>query len=187
MDVSRFRSTLKFDGARPNLFRVLVNLPPALLGAAGSTRETFNNQFSLVARAASIPQSTLGVAIVNYMGREISLAGNRTFSEWTVTVMNDEDYSIRRTFELWMAGINSHVTNVRRPDFASATDYTSECIVEHFGKTGEDNIIATYRMQNAWPTDVSDIQLDWGSNDQVEEYTVTFRFDDWIDGAGSLA
>lgn len=180
MDISRFRSSLVGDGARPNLFRVVVNLPPALLATENRTSEVFASRFELLCRAAAVPASTVNKVPVAYQGREVYLAGNRTFADWTVTVLNDEDFSIRRTFELWMAGLNSHVTNVRRADFASATSYTADCIVEHLGKT-PDSVIARYKMEHCWPTDLSDIQLDWSNNDQIEEFTVTFSFDDWVD------
>lgn len=180
MDISRFRAQLPFDGARPNLFRVIVNLPANLQGLVNQSRESFGGKFSMMCRTAAIPQSMLGAVPVPYQGREIFLAGNRTFADWTVTLYNDEDYTIRRTFELWMAALNSHVGNVRRPEFASATSYTADCIVEQLGKTGEDVVIARYRMENAFPIDLAEISLDWGSNDQLEEYQVTFKFDNWV-------
>jgi hypothetical protein len=46
-------------------------------------------------KSAQLPESTIGVVPVFYFGRELKYAGNRTFPDWTVTVINDEDFSIR--------------------------------------------------------------------------------------------
>lgn len=186
MDISNFRAQFKGDGARANLFRVILNLPQPLLTAAGVTRN-FGESFSIMCRSAAIPASMVGSAVVPYMGREIYLAGNRTFADWTVTVLNDEDYSIRKVFERWLSMINSHVENIRHPDFASSTSYTSDCIVEHLSKLGPENVIASYKMQNAFPIDVSEVQLDWATNDTIEEFNITFKYDNWDLADDSLA
>ena len=45
-----------------------------------------------------------------------------------------------------------------------------------------------------FPTDLSEITLDWGDNDTIEEYTVTFAYDYWTrikspmtGGSGTIA
>ena len=173
------------DGARPNLFRVTVNLPTALqsLNAGG----IFGTKLSISARATQIPGSTIGKVPVSYQGRQVYLAGNRTFADWTVTVMNDEDFIVRNALEQWSAAINTHRTNVRLEGLAGSYDYVSDCIVEHLGKTGEDTVINTYIMESAFPIDIQPIDLDWGDNDRIEEFTVTFSFDDWVDPSESVA
>lgn len=175
MDITKFRSALQRDAARPNLFRVTLNLPAGLVQAD----RQFNSKFSFMCRAAQIPGSTLGRLPVAYMGREIGLAGNRTFTDWTVTILNDEDFQIRRTLEEWMRGMNSHQENVRSEQFLSSTSYVATGIVDHLGKSGEDNVIASYTIINAWPMDLSPIDLGWDQNDTAEEYTATFSMDYW--------
>jgi len=174
MDIANFRAQLVGDGARPNLFRVTLNLPAGI-----SSSGSFNEKFSILCRAASIPASSLGAAPVAYMGREVQLAGNRTFADWSVTVLNDEDFSIRNTIEDWMAKINSHRTNVRDESFISATSYTSNALVEHLGKSGEDNIIASYNVLALWPKELDAINLAYDQNNQIEEYGITFSMDYW--------
>jgi len=184
MDISQFRAEMNRDGARPNLFRVTVSLPQALLNL--SEGGAFGTKLVMTARASQIPGSSIGKVSVPYMGREIFLAGNRTFGDWSVTIMNDEDYLIRRVLERWMSAINSHRTNVRREDLGGSFDYVSDCLVEHLGKT-PDTIIATYVMENVWPVDLTPIDLDFGTNDVIEEFTATFSFDDWRDLADEVA
>lgn len=177
MDITKFRAGMTGDGARPNLFQIQVNLPAQLQTL--NTGGRFADKLDISCRAAQIPGSTLGKVVAQYQGREVFFAGNRTFADWTITVINDEDFLVRRTIEQWMAALNSHRTNVRRADLINPSSYAADCIVEHLGKAGPDSVIARYRMFSAFPIDLSPIELEWGTNDALEEYTVTFSFDYW--------
>jgi len=174
MDITNFRSQLVRDGARPNLFRVTMSLPAGIDGGS-----KFNEKFSLLCRAASIPASSIGKAPLAYMGREIQLAGNRTFADWSVTVINDEDFQLRNAIETWMSKLNSHTTNVRDENFISATSYISDALVEQLGKVGEDFVVASYNVQAIWPTELESINLSWDTNNTIEEFGVTFASDYW--------
>lgn len=171
-NISEFRSQFAFDGARPNLFQVEMTFPLGIPGVAGS-------QLTFMCKTAALPGSTIGTVSVPYFGRDIKLAGNRTFADWTITILNDENFLVRRAFELWMADINSHATNLRATQALNGAGggYTVDAIVRQYGKTG--NEIKTYQMIGAFPTDLSQIDLDWGSNDTIEEYSVTLAYQYW--------
>jgi hypothetical protein len=108
-NVNQFRSQMTGDGARPNLFEVTLPFP------AFSAPGTAQQKTTFMARSAQLPGSTLGIVPVNYFGRELKFVGNRTFADWTINVINDEDFVIRNAFERWMNAINSHSLNVRNP------------------------------------------------------------------------
>jgi hypothetical protein len=176
-NVSTFRSKMAFDGARPNLFKVLMTAP------AINTRANPGADLEYFVRATSIPGSTIGTVTVPYMGREIKLAGNRTFADWTVTVINDENFSYRGLFEEWMDSINLHEGNYRQGT-GNSTDYTDPTgtVVQQLAKTGDfssPQVVRQYKFYNLFPIDISEITLDWGDNDSVEEFTVTFAYDYW--------
>jgi hypothetical protein len=179
-NVQDFRSRLQFDGARPNLFDVQLAFPP-LVGTGGtapSTYGTAQEQMTFRARASSLPGDTVSSVGVNYFGREIKVAGNRTFPDWSFTVINDEDFTIRTAFERWMSGINSHVQNLRAPEFIQGDGgYQSDAFVTQYGKTGD--ILKRYRIVGAFPADMSPIELDWSANDSIEEFTVTLAYQWW--------
>jgi|TARA_Y100000389_G_scaffold99437_1_gene96169 hypothetical protein len=164
-DISAFKSNLTAGGARPNLFEAVVNNP--INAAADST-------FRFVCRAAQLPGSTIPAIDVPYFGRQVRIAGNRTFEPWTVTIINDENFSVRNTLEQWMANINSHEANIQ---LAAQTAYKSDSEVKHYAKDG--STIATYRFYGLFPTELGAIELSWDANDQIEEYTVTFAYDYW--------
>jgi hypothetical protein len=50
--------------------------------------------------------------------------------------------------------------------------------VLQYGKDGE--LIRQYDIIGAFPTTVSDIQLDWDTTNQIETFTVTFAYDYWL-------
>jgi hypothetical protein len=128
-------------------------------------------------KTAQIPGSTLGVVPVQYFGRELKFVGNRTFTDWTITIINDEDFVIRNAFERWMAGINSHNLNVRNPAALAPLGYSVDGDVTQFGKNG--NTLKKYKFIGLFPTDLTPIDVDWGSNDTIEEFTVTLAFQWW--------
>ena len=182
-NLTDFRSKLPLDGARPNLFEVDMFLPGfATEGRATDAKE----KLRFMIKSAQLPGSTIGVVPVFYFGRELKFAGNRTFPDWTVTIINDEDFSIRTAFERWLNAINSHGTNVRDSRaYNPNTGYTADLTVNQFAKNavrgtvGTNGIIKTYKFIGAFPTDISPIDLDWGSNDTIEEFTVTFSYQWW--------
>ncbi|MGH7744609.1 MAG: phage tail protein [Candidatus Dormibacteria bacterium] len=167
-DIGSFRAQLQEDGARPNLFEVSLQFPSWV-----STGGLAGQKSSFLVKAAQLPGSTIGVAPLFYFGREVKLAGNRQYQDWTVQVINDEDFVIRNALELWINGINDPAGNIRNPN-AGILDggYGVDAIVSQFGKTGA--IIKTYNLIGVWPYDLSAIELDWGANDTVEEFAVTW-------------
>jgi T4-like virus tail tube protein gp19 len=171
-NVAEFRANMIGDGARPNLFEVALTFPTiAQDSTAASQKATF------MAKTAQLPGSTVGTVPVFYFGRELKFAGNRSFTDWSVSIINDEDFTIRKSLESWMNAINSHASNVRNAAAASPSGYTVDAAVTQYGKTG--NTLKKYKFVGMWPVDITPIDLDWGSNDTIEEYQVTFAYQWW--------
>jgi hypothetical protein len=170
-NVSEFRSNMVGDGARPNLFQVTLAFPTFTNGSEASQKTTF------LAKTAQLPGSSVGTARLSYFGREVKFAGNRNFADWTIQIINDEDFLIRNAFERWLNGINSHKGNVRSLNAASPLDYTVDASVSQFSKAGD--VIKTYKFVGMFPVDIAPIELDWGANDAIEEFSVTLAYQWW--------
>jgi hypothetical protein len=171
-NVAEFRANMIGDGARPNLFQVTLTFPTiAANGTAAGQKTTF------MAKSAQLPGSTVGTVPVFYFGRELKFAGNRTFTDWTLQIINDEDFVVRNALESWMNAINSHTGNVRNAGAVNPTGYTVDAVVTQYGKAG--NELKSYKFVGVFPLDVAPIDLDWGSNDVIEEYSATFAFQYW--------
>ena len=169
--VNEFRSQMVGDGARPNLFDVSMPFPGFSAPGNAQTKLTF------MCKTAQLPGSTIGVVPVQYFGRELKFVGNRTFADWTLTVINDEDFVIRNAFERWMNGINSHSLNVRNPIALAPGGYTVDGEVTQFGKTGDQ--LKRYKFLGLFPTELTPIDVDWGSNDTIEEFSITLAYQWW--------
>ena len=125
-------------------------------------------------KGAQIPGADLGLVEVPYFGRNIKLAGNRTFAEWTTTVINDEDFAVHAGLTNWMNAINGHGENNRS---ITGTDYQVDAQVTHYKKEGD--IAKAVTMINCWPQSVAAIDLAWDTNDVIEEFAVTWQYDYW--------
>ena len=166
-DVTQFRTELTGDGARANLFDVQLQFPSFVpIGGQAAAKSSFQ------VKAAQLPGISVGMAPLYYFGREVKLAGNRSYQDWTIQVINDEDFSIRKAFEQWANGINDPTGNIRNPA-ASVIDggYGVDALVSQYSKTGD--VIKQYKFVGLWPMDVSPIEVDWAQNDAIQEFTVT--------------
>jgi hypothetical protein len=161
-------------GARPALFEIYL-IPPPGVGADQDSQD----KFRFTCRGASIPAATIQAIDVGYFGRKIKVQGDRTFSDWQVTVMNDEDFLVRSMFEKWSNALNRLESNIRDPNFTGdENSYKCDMNVIQYGKDGE--LIRQYDIIGAFPTTVSEIQLDWDTTNQIETFTVTFAYDYWL-------
>src|SRR6056300_1964549 len=125
-NVNEFAGALKSGGARPSLFQVQITNP--INGVADA-------QVPFLCKAAQIPEATLSAIEVPYYGRNIKLAGTRTFAEWSPTIINDEDFAIRNAMEQWSNAINSFQGNIS--DVASSPSlYKANAQVTQYGKDG---------------------------------------------------
>jgi len=190
--ITDFKSKLAGGGARPNLFEVSIPAFPdaatAFWSGAASDDESenptanANENFRFLCKAAQLPASTIASVPVAFRGRELKVAGERTFDPWTVTIINDEDFSLRTAFEAWMNKLSKldDATGVTNP-----TSYMTDAYVHQLGRGAEkfaatndggtSAILRTYKFYSIFPTNVSAIELSYDTTNTVEEFTVEFQ------------
>jgi hypothetical protein len=147
------------SGARASLYKVRI--------------EKLGGKVEFLCKASSLPASTIGEVEVPYLGRMIKVPGNRTFDTWTVTIINDIDFEIRRQTEKWLNSINGHEDNL---GFASLRDVYSDAHVTQLGRDGAE--LYTYHIVDMFPTEMAQIDLSFDS-EEIEEYDVTFTYNYW--------
>ena len=125
-------------------------------------------------KGAGLPASVIASVDVPFRGRQLRVAGDRTFEPWTITVINDSEMKVRNSFETWMNGINEHVNN---QGLTNPSDYQADMIVEQLDKDG--TVTKTYTLRGAFPTNVSQIDLSYDTNDAIEEFTVEINYQYW--------
>ena len=164
--VDDLKAKLTGGGARPNLFKATINFP----GYAGGNTELT----SFLCKAAQMPSSVIGQIDVPFRGRQLKVAGDRTFENWTITVLNDTGFRVRNAMETWMNGINEHVNNV---GITNPSDYQADMVVEQLDRDGA--TLKSYTIRGAFPVNISQIDVDYGTNDAIEEFTVELAYQYW--------
>ena len=188
--LSKFHSKLQGGGARPNLFEVQIpNLPDAALNSTPNADwgTDIQENFSILCKAANLPASNVASIDVPFRGRTLKVAGDRTIDNWTITVINDEDFGIRNAMEAWMNGIArlSNNTGATNPDA-----YMIDAVVHQLGRgysgnkhskknsdtSGDTKVtpLKSYKFIDIFPVAVSAIDLSYDSSDTIEEFTVEF-------------
>ena len=170
-NLSSFTQALQGGGARANQFMVTM-------GGAGATGLTGN--FHFLCRSAQVPALTIGEVAVPYRGRVIYLAGDRTYDAWTVTIMNDRNYSVRAFLENWMDDM-SDIGGTTKANAISAASYYANATVQQLDRNNSP--IRLYKLEGLWPTTLDAIDLSYDANDAIEEFGATFRFN-WLTAGG---
>ena len=173
--ISQFKSQLIGGGARPNLFEVeLTTLPAGIAWPA--------DNFRYMCKAAQLPASVIANIDIPFRGRIFKVAGDRTIEPWSITIINDEDFRIRKAMEEWVDFIAKLENNLGATDPSA---YMVNAKVFQLGRgaapssqnnSGDRNaVLREYEFIDIFPTSVSSIDLSYDSSDTIEEFVVDFQ------------
>ncbi len=175
------KSALTGGGDRPSKFEIRMVIPGVGAGDAAASEK-----LTMTCAGASIPPMILGVTSVPYFGREVKVAGDRVFPEWTLTVINDEDYLVRRVLERWSHGVNTVRKNTTIAPYGSnPATYKTDAFVYKYGKDG--SLLREYQLVGCWPSLITPIELNWADRDRIAEFQVTLQYDYWHNTSEILA
>ena len=179
-----FKGKLIGGGARSNLFECELYWP-----SGASPENADDNDLAERARfmikAASLPASTISNIAIPFRGRQLKIAGDRTFEPWSITVINDVDFKLRDSFERWMNLMNKHEDNA---GLTNPTSYQKDLVIRQLGRSSMDQhtsgeaipVLKEYQFRGAFPTTVSSIDLSYENTDAIEELTVELEYQ-WFD------
>ena len=171
-NLSAFTQALQGGGARANQFMVTM-------GGAGAAGMSSN--FHFLCRSATIPAMTIGEVAVPYRGRTIYLAGDRVYDAWTITVMNDRNYTVRSFLESWMDDMGD-IGGTTKANTISSASYYATATIKQLDRN--DAPIRSYKLEGVWPTALDAIDLSFDANDAIEEFGCSFRFN-WMTTGGT--
>ena len=192
--LSDFKAKLGAGGARPNLFEVDVKFPPGInLNVQGDALNgDMNNpkiqeEFTFLCKAASLPASTVANIDIPFRGRTFKVAGDRTFEAWTITVINDENFGIYKSFQSWMQNVAQYgdAAGLTTPSSYMGNGFVSQLGRSKVGAQGASGssaastVLAEYQFVDIWPSTVSNIDLSYDSSDAIEEFTVDLQVQYW--------
>ena len=167
-NISDFVSKLKGGGARANQFKVTMPFP----GFAAVGGETESMAF--LCSATTLPASTVGEVIVPFRGRNIYMAGDREFEQWSTTIINDTDFLVRNAIERWSNGINNMSDN---EGLVNPVDYQVDAFVDHLDRNG--NTIKSYTFRGMFPVSLGTIDLNYDPATNLETFECTWRYQYW--------
>ena len=167
-NISDFVSKLKGGGARANQFKVTMPFP----GFAAVGGETESMAF--LCSATTLPASTVGEIVVPFRGRNIYMAGDREFEQWSTTIINDTDFLVRNAIERWSNGMNNMSDN---EGLVNPVDYQVDAFVDHLDRNG--NTIKSYTFRGMFPVSVGSIALTYDPATALETFECTWRYQYW--------
>ena len=172
--IQELKTALNGRGARANLFQIDFSFPNLSgLDADLSSTTALDTAGRILCKAAAVPGFTVGTIEVPYRaGRRIKIPGDRTFADWTVTIINDENHTLRRAFNAWVNLISNG--NYNSQTKSTVQDYYKDITCFHL--KGDNSISRKYQLTDAFPTDVSAIDLSFDSTDTISEFTVNFQY-----------
>ena len=178
-NINTFKSKLKGGGARANQFEVHMNFPSFAGGASEAEEMTF------LCTSTTTPASTVSEVPVAFRGRTLYLAGDRTFETWSTTVINDTDFKIYRAVERWLNGINDLETNESaRINPVGLDSYMVDAEITHLDRNSHP--LKRWKFNGLFPTALPGIALDYGTNDAIETFDVTWRYQWFTTDSGGL-
>lgn len=168
-NISDFKAQMIGGGARANQFRVELAFPSYV-----SAGPIIGLKTQFLCKAAQLPASTLDNIPVQYRGRAVNIAGERTFAPWTIGIYNDTDFGIRNAMEQWSNGVQNLTTTNGR---TNPRDYQVDLLVHQLDRNGA--TVKTYKFVDAYPTEIGAIALDFDSVNTIETFDVTFTYNYW--------
>ena len=169
--ISQFKTALGGGGVRPNLFEVRMDASNLTQFMGGVPAENL----AFMCKAAALPAQNVASIDVPFRGRQFKVAGDRTIDNWTITVINDENFAIRNAMERWSQSIIDLATNQGQ---IAPTNYMSSADVFQYSRQKGDGesvgVLKQYRFIDIFPVTVGDIALSYESGDTIEEFDVEF-------------
>ena len=163
--IDRFKANISGGGARANQYMVTFG------NAAGAV---FDQKTQFLVKTTQLPGQTITEIPVNFRGRQLFLAGDRTFETWSTTVINDTEFHIRTQIERWMNSINNLETNTGLNDLR---EYSADCVVTQLDR--DNRILREYKLKSCWPTILGPVELSYDTVSDIETFDITWRYIDF--------
>ena len=164
-NINDFKAKLAGGGARPNQFKVTMPFP-GYSQVGGEIEE-----LAFLCRATSLPGMQVPSFGVPFRGRNIKIAGDRTFEDWNISVYNDTNFKLRNAFERWSNGINNMTDN---EGLTNPADYQVDAFVDQLDRNGA--TLKSYTLRGAFPVIIAPIELTYDEQTAVEQFDVTFSY-----------
>lgn len=178
-NINTLKSNLSI--VRPNLFYAELLLPQDVSTAwyYKNNRSNINSTFSLRCEASELPGKTIATSDDVAFGPTKKFAYETVYTDVNLQIIASEDMRERQVFELWM---DRTVTNTSK-DFSTYTgglikyydSYASGRVtLNQINDAGK--VIAKYTLYNAFPIQLSPMNLSWEETNTYQRFTTTITY-----------
>jgi len=164
-NINDFKAKLAGGGARPNQFKVTMPFP-GYSQVGGEIEE-----LAFLCKTTQLPAMTIPSFTVPFRGRQIKIAGDRTYADWTITVINDTNFKLRNAFERWSNGINNATDG---EGLTNPADYQVDAFVDQLDRNGA--TIKSYTLRGVYPIEIGAIPLDYEEQGAIEQFEVSLAY-----------
>lgn len=181
-NANEFRSSFQRAIASPALFEMdILSIPDGISIPDGSERR---KQLKFRCQTANLPARTIGTTSrrTNGIERLEVPYGQLDQDPLTVDILATDGMDERKFFDQWMKQMTDpgFGNNARRYQPLYHDDIVTTIEVKHFTKTGEIDYVVVF--EEAYPTSITETELDWGSTDEILSFQVQFSYFDWNQG-----
>lgn len=163
-EIENILTKVKSGMAKTNLF--IVNIPFLDLGTLLEFR----------AKGAQLPSSELASLEIPHRGRRIKVPGQRSFTDWTITVMETKEMKVRILLEKWMELLNGASSNSIDTSITKSVTVRPIYFDSNNGISQGANSPFIMTLEGAFPTNISAIEFSFDEQTAPLEYQVTFSY-----------
>ena len=171
--LSKFKTALSYGGARPSLFDVTVSKPSGVTGSF--------DDMATQCTVSAIPPLTVTPIERQYFGRTVKIPGDMVFGDLSTSIINTENFSVRKPLEDWMNKINNTGTNYGYSD--SSSGFGSVTLTQ-YDKEGKS--LLTWTFEDCWPQTISEIALSYDTASDIEQFDVTWAYNYYTQAKGAV-
>lgn len=154
------------DGARAAKFRCFINIPG----------KSNNTVIDTLCKSSSFPGKAVDTIDFKHKGKSVLVPGQEKYTQqWVLTFYLEEEHDTRRAFEDWMRSLNYESYSGESYSPLSKDTYSVLMGVSQLNYDMDKEVIQ-YILHNAFPIEISQVELSSDSINNVLEYTVTFAY-----------
>ncbi len=174
--IAQLKANLKI--VRPNLFYVDI-IPPSMLSNYGFGIFGDAEKFSYRCEVAELPGRTIATTDDMSFGPTAKLAYDVTYNDINLQIIASEDMKERKLFEDWIDRIvtpTSKNSNEFKGGLIKYYDDYAKGIFRIHQLNDKGKVLAKYTLYNAYPIQLSPMNLSWGETDTYQRFAVTLSY-----------
>lgn len=170
---------------RNNRFRInAVGLPAENGGVPDEGNITISGGHfgTLYVQSTTTPDHTISAVNIPFRGRQIPFVGDRSFTNWSFTVIDDDQHDFRNTFEKWFNLMQDEESITRSNTLSDLMqDWQVELLDEQ-----TDDAVRTYTLMHCFPVSIGTQELNVGGASDPSQFTVEIAYN-YFETATSIA